>query len=103
MIPEPAMFAALGHQTRLEILGLLSEFSPANLSYLALRLKASDAHVSHHIGILQRAGLVSKKKVGSWASFSLNSERFKEMILFLGRMLEKPNETQPNDGESPTA
>lgn len=101
MIPEPKVFTALGHQTRLEILVLLIQYSPANLSYIATMLKEKDGHVSHHIGILQRAGLVNKQKQGTYSSFTINREKFKELILFLGRTLERPNETQPNVGESP--
>ena len=44
----------------------------------------SQPTLSHHMKILCRAGLVTPRKEGKWTHYSLNSEKFSDLISFIG-------------------
>ena len=64
------MLAALAAPERLQIVRLLRDGS-MNVSDLAGRMKASLVNVSHHLGVLLHAGLVTNKKQGRFVLYSL--------------------------------
>jgi DNA-binding transcriptional ArsR family regulator len=67
-----ATFGALSDPTRRAVLAVLS-LGEATVSELAQPHEISLAAVSKHIQILERAGLVSRRKVGRTHHISLNA------------------------------
>lgn len=66
---------ALGNQTRREILSLLRE-APMPVGEMAERLPVSRPAVSKHLRILEDAGLVEYKSIGTRNVFRLRSKGF---------------------------
>lgn len=62
--PEPAVFAALGDPTRWRLLGTLARQGEATATTLAGELPVSRPAVIKHLGVLERAGLVSRRRAG---------------------------------------
>ena len=89
------MFKALGHPTRLAILGWLKEpesFPPQDLpaadvgvclKHIQARAEVSQSTASQFMATLQRAGLVTCTRVGQWSHY----RRDEEAIAALGRKL----------------
>lgn len=79
-----AAFKALGHPTRLAILGWLKEpesFPPQDqpagevgvcLKHIQARAEVSQSTASQFMATLQRAGLVTCVRVGQWSHYSRN-------------------------------
>jgi len=65
------LFAALGDPTRLALVGRLSEVSPQPLSRLLANAEMTRQAVSKHLGVLERAGIVSCEKVGRESRYAL--------------------------------
>jgi ArsR family transcriptional regulator len=80
------LFKALGHPTRLAILGWLKEpesFPPQDLpatvvgvclKHLQARAEVSQSTASQFMATLQRAGLVTCTRVGQWSHYRRNEE-----------------------------
>jgi DNA-binding transcriptional ArsR family regulator len=81
-----AVFKALGHPTRLAILGWLKEpesFPPQDqpagevgvcLKHIQARAEVSQSTASQFMATLQRAGLVTCTRIGQWSHYSRNDE-----------------------------
>ncbi|WP_243696895.1 ArsR/SmtB family transcription factor [Labedella endophytica] len=79
-----AVFKALGHPTRLAILGWLKDpesFPPQDqpagevgvcLKHIQARAEVSQSTASQFMAILQRAGLVTCTRIGQWSHYSRN-------------------------------
>jgi len=79
-----AVFKALGHPTRLAILGWLKEpesFPPQDqpasevgvcLKHIQARAEVSQSTASQFMATLQRAGLVTCTRIGQWSHYSRN-------------------------------
>lgn len=67
--PEPVVFAALADQTRWRLLGTLAEEGEATATALAAGLPVSRPAVIKHLGVLDRAGLVSRRRAGREVRF----------------------------------
>ncbi len=90
-----AVFKALGHPTRLAILGWLKEpesFPPQDrpadevgvcLKHIQARAEVSQSTASQFMATLQRAGLVTCTRVGQWSHYRRNDHA----IEALGRKL----------------
>lgn len=88
-----AAFKALGHPTRLAILGWLKEpesFPPQDrpatevgvcLKHIQARAGVSQSTASQFMATLQRAGLVSCTRIGQWSHYRRNEDA----IAALGR------------------
>lgn len=61
MIAEP---------TRLRLMAVLNE-GGASVQVLAGRLSSSQQNVSKHLGVLYRAGIVSRRKQSPWVHYEL--------------------------------
>lgn len=66
-------FSALADPTRLRIVALLRAME-LSIGELALVLGQSQPRVSHHVKILAEAGLVRRRKEGSWVFLGLGDE-----------------------------
>jgi DNA-binding transcriptional ArsR family regulator len=62
--PEPAVFAALADPTRWRLLGTLADQGEGTATTLAAKLPVSRPAVIKHLGVLDRAGLVSRRRAG---------------------------------------
>lgn len=75
--------AALSDETRLVIIGLLSETPDCCACELLRRLDISQGTLSHHMRILLSAGLVSCRKDGKWCHYTLEAESLLTVADFL--------------------
>jgi ArsR family transcriptional regulator, arsenate/arsenite/antimonite-responsive transcriptional repressor len=64
------LFKALGDQTRLRIIALLSH-GELCVCHLEAALRLSQPNVSRHLGILRAAGVVEHRREGSWVHYRL--------------------------------
>ena len=88
---------ALAHPARMEILTWLKEpevlFSgqehPLEMGVCAgqfERCGLSQSTVSSHLAVLQRAGLVTTRRVGQWVFYKLNEETIAEFLKAIGNL-----------------
>lgn len=88
-------FKLLGDATRLRILGYLRDDAELHVSALQERLGQSQPAVSHHLGLLREAGIVSVRRDGKHNFYSLNEQNVdvlaEQLMTTLGREL--PNNT----------
>ena len=76
-----AVFAALAHDSRRQILVLLSHLGDELPSgYLAARFRHSWPTTTRHLGILEKAGLVLVRREGRGAYYRLNRERLLDVV-----------------------
>lgn len=68
-----ARFKALGEPMRIRILDLLRD-GERTVSELADELGTTQQNVSKHIGVLQRAGVVAKRRDGVRAPYAITDE-----------------------------
>jgi DNA-binding transcriptional ArsR family regulator len=62
--PEPAVFAALADPTRWRLLGMLAQRRQGTATTLAAQVPVSRPAVIKHLGVLDRAGLVTRRRAG---------------------------------------
>jgi DNA-binding transcriptional ArsR family regulator len=62
--PEPAVFAALADPTRWRLLGMLAQRGQGTATTLAAQVPVSRPAVITHLGVLDRAGLVTRRRAG---------------------------------------
>ena len=72
---EPAVFAALADPTRWSLLGTLAEVGEGTATTLAVDLPVSRPAVIKHLGVLDRAGLVSRRRAGREVRYRVEPER----------------------------
>jgi ArsR family transcriptional regulator len=63
-------FAALSDRTRLRLLNLM-EGGEICVCYFVVALNAPQSKISRHLAYLRRAGIVSVRKEGKWAHYSM--------------------------------
>lgn len=64
-------FRVLGDATRLAILRTLLAHEELSVGEIVLKLETTQANVSKHLGVLLRAGIVSRRPVGTAAYYSV--------------------------------
>ncbi len=67
-------FRALADNTRLRCLLLLVRHEELCVCELTYALGLAQPKISHHLGTLRKAGLVSDRKQGLWVYYRLNPE-----------------------------
>jgi DNA-binding transcriptional ArsR family regulator len=80
------LFKALGDESRLRILRLLSD-GDLYLTEIAERMSLSKPTVSHHMVQLRAAGLVSVTETGGLTYYTLRRERLADASVDLQRLL----------------
>ena len=75
-------FKALGDVTRLQVLMMLADGEKCACD-IQENFALKQPTISHHMKILQQAGLVLSEKRGKWIYYGLNSERFEELKHFI--------------------
>ncbi|MBT2598132.1 helix-turn-helix transcriptional regulator [Arthrobacter sp. ISL-72] len=85
------VFKALGHPTRLSIMSWLKDpgsFPPQEqpaeeigvcLKHIQARAGVSQSTASQFMAILQRAGLVTSRRIGPWTHYQRNDERIRQL------------------------
>ena len=78
------IFKALSDETRLRIVDMLSccELSACDILQ---SFSLSQSTLSYHMKILVEAGVVKSRREGLWTRYSINEERFEELLRFLPR------------------
>ena len=81
--PYAKLFKALGDETRLEILGLLSA-AGAELCVCDIEshFDLAQPTVSHHLKILREAGLVTAERRGTWVYYALEHRTLGLLVEF---------------------
>jgi ArsR family transcriptional regulator len=67
-----SLFKALSDQTRLRCLALLTGHEELCVCELTHALALPQPKISHHLGTLRKAGLVSDRKEGLWIYYRIN-------------------------------
>jgi ArsR family transcriptional regulator len=99
MLPLADLFQALADPSRLRILALLSrmELSVGELAHL---LGQSQPRVSRHVRILADAGVVERRKEGSWVFLAIADADRTEPLLALVDQWADPQTTQVFEADS---
>ncbi|HME90886.1 MAG TPA: metalloregulator ArsR/SmtB family transcription factor, partial [Myxococcaceae bacterium] len=76
-----AVFSALAHEARRNIILILSHFGDELPSgYLAARFQHSWPTTTRHLGVLEKAGLVAVRRQGRGSLYRLNRERLRQVV-----------------------
>lgn len=87
---------ALASEKRIRILRLLREIERLeppgwiNTTFIADNLHLSLQLVSRHLDTLERSGLVARKRVGSYALYSIPRGVFEDITLFMKEIADGP-------------
>jgi len=73
------IFAALGDATRLKILKIIADEELCSCEVMAA-LELTQPTTSHHLGILERAGLLSSRRNGKWVFYKIANSQVKNLI-----------------------
>lgn len=72
-------FSALGDATRLKMLKLIGHEELCSCEVMAA-LELTQPTTSHHLGILERAGLLTSKRHGKWVFYKISSSKVHNLI-----------------------
>lgn len=73
--PAPEVFAALGDPTRWRLLGTLAQQGEGTATTLAAELPVSRPAVVKHLVVLDRAGLVDRRRAGREVRYRVRTEQ----------------------------
>jgi ArsR family transcriptional regulator len=73
------LYRALGDETRLRIIGVLSEFGPMPVNDLSTRVGLSQPLISWHLRIMRLAGLIETRRQGREVICRLRVAAFDEL------------------------
>ena len=79
------MFAALGHEARVEIVRLLLAAHPQGLVVGEIQgeLDIPASTLSHHLDALRREGLIEQEREGRYLRYRAGSEALRQLLDFL--------------------
>ncbi|MCL2581294.1 MAG: metalloregulator ArsR/SmtB family transcription factor [Streptosporangiales bacterium] len=69
------LWSAIGDPSRREVIDLLTGHGPASASWLAGRVPFSRQAVAKHLAVLERAGLVARRKEGREVLYRIDAAR----------------------------
>jgi ArsR family transcriptional regulator len=72
-------FAALGDATRLKMLKIIADEELCSCEVMAA-LELTQPTTSHHLGILEKAGLLSSRRNGKWVFYKIANSQVKNLI-----------------------
>jgi DNA-binding transcriptional ArsR family regulator len=81
-----SVFAALGDETRLSLIGKLSNGPPQSISRLAEGSALTRQAITKHLRVLEGAGVVHSVRVGRESLFEFRPEPLKELQSYLDRV-----------------
>jgi ArsR family transcriptional regulator len=73
------VFSGLADETRLKILKLLSKEELCACEVMAA-LELTQPTASHHVGILERSGLVTSRKEGKWIFYKISDAKVETLL-----------------------
>ena len=73
------LFAALGDATRLQMLKIIADEELCSCEVMAA-LELTQPTTSHHLGILERAGLLSSRRNGKWVFYKIANLQVRNLI-----------------------
>jgi DNA-binding transcriptional ArsR family regulator len=80
------LFAALGDETRLDLLMRLAAGGPGSITHLSANSKVSRQAISKHLDVLSEAGLVRSTRRGRERVWDLSAERLSDANAYLDRI-----------------
>jgi DNA-binding transcriptional ArsR family regulator len=81
-----AVFAALGDETRLSLVGKLSAGQRHSISQLAGGSSLTRQAITKHLRVLESAGVVASARVGRESRFELRPEPLRDIKAYLDRV-----------------
>ena len=81
-----AVFAALGDETRLALVGTLANGAPRSIAQLSGGAKITRQAITKHLRVLENAGVVRSVRAGRESRFALDPVPITEMREYLGRV-----------------
>ena len=81
-----SVFAALGDETRLSLIGKLCHGRPQSISRLAEGSTLTRQAVTKHLRVLEGAGVVHSIRIGRESLFEFRPEPLKELQTYLERV-----------------
>lgn len=84
--PEPAVFAALADPTRWRLLGTLARQGEGTATTLAAELPISRPAVIKHLVVLDRAGLVTRRRAGREVRYRVEPARLEQTARQIARL-----------------
>ena len=81
-----SVFAALGDETRLALIGNLSSGPPRSISRLAEGSALTRQAITKHLRVLEAAGIVRSVRVGRESRFAFRPEPLAEIRAYLDRV-----------------
>jgi DNA-binding transcriptional ArsR family regulator len=82
-----AFFSSLGDVTRLKILKVIGDEELCSCEVMAA-LDLTQPTTSHHLGILERAGVLSSRREGKWVFYRIATPRIKAWLTKTFDMME---------------
>jgi len=79
------IFKALGDETRIKILRMLEGTSLCACEILTA-LNVTQPTLSHHMKVLNQAGIVKTEKIGTWSHYSINTDFIGVVIPFINQL-----------------
>jgi len=76
---QSRLFKALADKTRLKIL-MLIDIREMCVCEIMVALDLTQSTASHHLGILEAAGLVTDRREGKWVFYNLRNKRVLKLI-----------------------
>lgn len=73
------VFSALGDTTRLKMLKLIGDEELCSCEVMAA-LELTQPTTSHHLAILERAGLLTSKRNGKWVFYKIANPKVQNMV-----------------------
>jgi DNA-binding transcriptional ArsR family regulator len=87
------VFAALGDETRLSLIGKLSKGPPQSISRLAEGSMVTRQAITKHLRVLEGAGVVHSVRVGRESLFAFRPEPLEEARSYLDRVSDQWDHT----------
>jgi DNA-binding transcriptional ArsR family regulator len=72
---DDELWSAIGDPSRRQVLDLLVSNGEVSASWLAVRVPFTRQAVSKHLGVLERAGLISRRKQGREVLYQVDADR----------------------------
>jgi ArsR family transcriptional regulator len=72
-------FSALGDTTRLKMVKLIADEELCSCEVMAA-LELTQPTTSHHLGILEQAGILTSKRNGKWVFYKISNSRIHNLI-----------------------
>ena len=76
---QEGFYAALGDSTRLKMLRLIGDDELCSCEVMAA-LELTQPTTSHHLGILERAGLLNARHNGKWVFYKIANPKVKGLL-----------------------